>query len=352
MFLTIKIQNLQQKNGILLIKKQIDNYSKNEEIKFLTRSIESSLCDCSGAYILVTGNINVTGGDANTKVAFKICAPFKKCRTEINGTFVDAANFINTTIPLYNLIEYSDNYSDTSGSLWNFKRDDIERDVDLTVDNLSSFKYKPNIIGNTDANEANRKKENVKIVVPLKYLSNFWRSLEMPLINCKVEFSLEWYEECIFSTSGTAATFKITDAKLYVPIVTLKTEDNTKLSKLLSEGFKRPIFWNKYKIIFKNYNNECIRKRLDASFQRVTKLFVLPYTSGDDITNENSYKKYLLPKVKIENYNIEIDGRNFYDQSINDSVKQYDEIRKISTGQGDNCTTGCLLDFSYFEKKL
>ena len=78
------------------------NYSKNEEIKFLTRSIESSLCDCSNAYILVTGNINVTGDDSNTKVVFKNCAPFKKCRAEINGTFIDAANFINTTIPLYN----------------------------------------------------------------------------------------------------------------------------------------------------------------------------------------------------------------------------------------------------------
>ena len=140
----------------------------------------------------------------------------------------------------------------------------------------------------------------------------------MPLINCKIELSLKWYENCIFSSAGTAVTFAITDTKLYVPIVTLKTEDNTKLSKLLSEGFKRPIYWNKYKIIFKNYNNEYIRERLDASFQGVNKLFVLPYASGDNITNENSYRKYFLPRLKIKNYNIEIDGRNFYDQPIND----------------------------------
>ena len=89
----------------------------------------------------------------------------------------------------------------------------------------------------------------MKIAVPLKYLSNFWRSLEMPLINCKFEISLTWIEKCILSNSGTAVTFKITDAKLYVPIVTLKTEDNTKLSKLLTEGFKRPIYWNEYKVI-------------------------------------------------------------------------------------------------------
>ena len=246
----------------------------------------------------------------------------------------------------YNLIEYSDNYSDTSGSLWQFKRDEIEEDVDLTVvaqdipNNSLSFKYKSSFV--TDRN-------GVKIAVPLKYLCNFWRSLEMSLINCKVELSLKWYERCLLTVANTA-TFKITDAKLYVPIVTLKTEDNTKLSKLLSEGFKRPIYWNKYKIIFKNYNDEYIRERLDASFQGVNKLFVLPYASGDNITNENSYRKYFLPRLKIKNYNIEIDGRNFYDQSINDLIKQYDEVRKISTGRGDDYTTGCLLDFAYFEK--
>ena len=143
-------------------------------------------------------------------------------------------------MPIYNLIQYRDNYSDTSGSLWQFKRDEIE-DVDLTHDtnhipnNSSSFKYKSSFI--TDRN-------GVKIAVPLKYLSNFWRSLEMPLINCKVELSLKWYERCLL-TAATTATFKITDAKLYVPIVTLSAEDNAKLSKLLSDGFKRAIYWNK-----------------------------------------------------------------------------------------------------------
>ena len=107
----------------------------------------------------------------------------------------------------------------------------------MTNNNSSSIKYKSNLIGNTDADGANRKK-GVKIVVPLKYLSNFWRSLEIPLINCKVELSLKWYENCILSSSGTAATFTITDTKLYVPVVTLKTEDNTKLSKLLTEALK------------------------------------------------------------------------------------------------------------------
>ena len=159
-------------------------------------------------------------------------------------------------MPMYNLIEYSDNYSDTSGSLWQFKRDEQPIDnngafINITAENSSSFKYKSNLIGNTNADGANRKKENVKIAVPLKYLSNFWRSLEMSLINYKVEISLKWIESCIFilPNSGTDATFKITDAKLYMPIVTLKTEDNTKLSKLLSKGFKRPIYLNECKVI-------------------------------------------------------------------------------------------------------
>ena len=134
------------------------NYSHQNLIRFLTNSLKSSLCDYSDAYILVTGNITVTGGDNNTKVAFKNCAPFEKCRTEINETFVDEADIINITMPLYNLIEYSDIYSNTSGSLWNFKRDKIEGDADLTINNASLFKYKSNIIGDTIGEQIEKKK--------------------------------------------------------------------------------------------------------------------------------------------------------------------------------------------------
>ena len=153
-------------------------YSHENEIKFLTNSLESNLCDYSDAYILVRGNLTVVGANNNTQVAFKKCA-FSKCNTETNETFVDDAEHINVAMPMYNLIEYSDNYSDTSGSLWHFKRDEI--DVDLTIDgnhipnNLSSFEYKSSLITN---------RNDVKIAVALKYLSNFWRSSEMPLINC------------------------------------------------------------------------------------------------------------------------------------------------------------------------
>ena len=128
------------------------NYSHENPIKFLTSSLESSLCDYSDAYILVTGNITATP-NAGTQVVFKNCAPFEKYKTEINETFIDEADFINITMPMYNLIEYSDNYSDTSGSLWQFRRDEIINNADVTNDNNAPlFKYKANIIGNTVEN--------------------------------------------------------------------------------------------------------------------------------------------------------------------------------------------------------
>ena len=251
-------------------------------------------------------------------------------------------------MPMYNLIEYSDNYSDTSGSLWQFKRDEIINNADVTNNNdAPSIKYKANLIGNT---ENNGRKNGVKIAVPLKYLSNFWRSLEMPLINCKVELSLRWYENCILSNVAGNSTFKITDAKLYVPVVTLSTEDNAKLSKLLTEGFKRSVYWNEYKVIpEERYDaNGSIRQLIDPSWLGINRLFVLAYLN--DVTSTvNSHRKYFLPRIKIKIGNIEIDGRNFYDQPINDLIKQYNKIRKISTGQGDDYTTGCLLDFAYFK---
>ena len=237
------------------------------------------------------------------------------------------ADLINITMPMYYLIEYSVNYSSTSGSLWHFGRDEIINDANVTNDdNAPSFKHKANLIGNTGINGT---KNGVKIAVPLKYLSNFWRSLEMLLINCKVELSLKWYETCLL-TAATTATFEITDAKLYVPIVTLTVEDNSKLSKLLSEGFKRSIYWNEYKVtpnkiaeIAANNDTKYIRELLDLSCQGVNRLFVLAYnnTERNSQVSVDSYKKYFLPRIKINNYNTEIDGRNFYDQPINDSIK-------------------------------
>ena len=181
-------------------------YSHENPIKCFTKSIESTLCDYSDPHNLITGNITGTPNNAATQVIFKNCAPFKHCRTEINDTFVDYADFINIAMSMYNLIKYSHNYSDTSGGLWNFKKHEMINNADVTNDNNApSFKYKANLIGNT---ENYGTKNGVKIVVPLKYLSNFWRSLKMPLIDCKVQLSLKWIENCMLTTA-TTATFKI-----------------------------------------------------------------------------------------------------------------------------------------------
>ena len=212
------------------------NYSHGDPITFLTKSIESNLCDYSDPYLLVTGKIAVTRTIAAagaqpqrkqvlteaTQVAFKNCAPLKDCRTEISDTFVDYADFINIAIPMYNLIEYSDNYSDTSGSLSDFKKDEIVNNADLTNDdNDPSCKYKASLITN---NETDGTKMGVKIAVTLKYLSNFWRSLEMSSINCKAELSLRRIESCVLipaamvadikATDADSATFEITDARI------------------------------------------------------------------------------------------------------------------------------------------
>ena len=208
-------------------------YKQGDSIKFETESIKSSLCNYSDAFILVTGNITVNADD-NTDVVFKNCAPFSTCTTKINDVFIDEANHVYIAMPMYNLIEYSDNYSDTSGSLWQFKRDEVPaNNADLTINNSQSFKYKAALLGKTaDAvNNTNSSVKEAKIVVPLKYLSNFWRSLEMPLINCKVYLELNWIEDCILSSAGDSAKFAITDAKLHVPIVTLSTKDSENLTK-------------------------------------------------------------------------------------------------------------------------
>ena len=218
--------------------------------------IKSSLCDYSDAYILVTGDITVAVGDENTNAAFKNCAPFTECVTHINDEHIGTADDFDITMPMHNLIEYIDNFSDTSGSLWQCKRDespinDNGNSVNVAANNSSSFKYKSSILGKPAAVGNNGVLKNVKIAVPLKYLSNFWRSIEMPLINCESHLELSWTKNFVMSDNdndNNNATLKITNTKLYIPIVTLSTKDNVKLTKQLNEGFKRPVYWNECKI--------------------------------------------------------------------------------------------------------
>ena len=147
---------------------------------------------------------------------------------------------------MYNLIKYSDNHSKTSGSLWQYYKDEPN-------DNLAyseSFKSKVKITGKTP-DDGNTK--DVEIIVPLKYLSNFWRTLEMPLINCEVNLILTWSSTCVITNSTGAGRFAITDTKLYDPVVTLSTQGNAKLLQQLKSGFKRTINWKKYQSSIKTY---------------------------------------------------------------------------------------------------
>ena len=142
---------------------------------------------------------------------------------------------------------------------------------------------------------------------------------------------------------------------MYVPSVTLSIKDNVNLTKQLNEGFKIPVYWNEYnsKIKTKEANAQTLERfPLDASFQGVNRLFVLAFNNTDGNANQverNSHRKYFLPRVDIPNYYALIDGSNFYYQPINDLIKQYVEVRKVSTGQGDDYTTGCSLDYAYFK---
>ena len=171
-------------------------------------------------------------------MAFKNCAPFRTCDVTINDENVEKAEDLDIVMPMYNLLEYSDNYQNSTGSLYQFTRDEPPDDNANVANDTTSLVYKSKLIKGTDNNN---NVNNVKLVVPLKYVSNFSRSLEMPLVNCKIDLELTWHKDCMISSADAATnhvvSFMITDTKLYVPVVTLSTKDNTNSTKQLKEGF-------------------------------------------------------------------------------------------------------------------
>ena len=187
----------------------------------------------------------------------------------------------------------------------------------------------------------------------------------MPLVNCKIELELTCHKDCMISSANAAAgqvvSFMIANTNLYVPVVTLSTKDNNNLTKQLNNGFKRSIYWNQY--VSKPFTEQAANKTgitrfpLDTAFQGVNQLFILAFedTRADEAADAPApqnlvanqvirNRQYFVPRVDITSYNVLIDVRNFYDQPINDSIRKYDEIRKIATGKGDNYATGRLLD--------
>ena len=262
------------------------SYDINKQIRFdqMLRSNVYNYCD---AYIVVRGTITVTGTNRNRRnrnLAFRNNPPFIGCISKIKNVLTDNKEDLDIVMPMYNLTEYNKNYSKKTSSLWNYYRDELSDDKNDTnssnknIIKSESFKYKTNItrttynvdekITNADGNEFGNPAydvnkidaKEVEIAVPLKYLINFWRNFDMLLINCEISLTLTQPADCVITTmekraitatrrdgSPTGATFKITDTKQYVPVVTLSTEDDNKLLEQLKLGFKITIKWNKYR---------------------------------------------------------------------------------------------------------
>ena len=180
---------------------------------------------------------------------------------------------------MYILSESSDNHSKPSGSLWKHYKG--EPNDNLT--DSESFKSKTKITGNTPA-DGNTK--DVEIMVPLRHLRNFWRTLEMPLINCEINVILTWSSTCVITNSTGAGTFAITDTWFYVPVVNLSTQENANLLQELKSGFKRTINWNKDQSDWKTYAEiQNLNQIVDPSFQGVNRFFVLSFEDENGRTS-------------------------------------------------------------------
>ena len=229
---------------------------------------------------------------------------------------IENAEDLDIVMPMYNLLEYSENYLMTSGSLWNYYRDKID-DVDDNASDGKSFKYKTKIVGKSserlpqpgNPGDVNRPAQpavptlNVEVSIPLKYLSNFWKFLDLPLINCEIELDLSRKKDCVLierhNTAGV--NFMITSTKLYVPVVTLSVNDNINFlenySKDLKEQFLRT-----------NYNLDYL---IDPTFRNINILFDLLFNNVNDDPTRNSFNKYYVPLVEVKHFNALIDNKPF-----------------------------------------
>ena len=208
---------------------------------------------------------------------------------------------------MYNLIQYSDNYSKTSGILWQFFTE-IGKIVNFNENNATKlFNLKEKLTDQTDNNDT----KIVEIMLLLKYLNNFWRTLEMPLINWEITLDLNWHENIAANNvAAQATTFPMTDTKIYVPVVTLLTQDYVKLLEQLKSGFKKTINWNKYQPqVSPERQNQYLDFLVDPSFQGVNRFFVLLF---ENEAQRISNKRYYLSTVEIKNYSVMIDGQKTF----------------------------------------
>ena len=255
----------------------------------------------------------------------------------------------------------------TTGRLWNYYRDEPnsgrdDNSITHSILNSESFDYKASFIGSVTHN--NLTKNDVKIVVPLKHFSNFWKSLNIPLINCELQLILNWFKNCVLIKKSTRdadynanpivyeiynpedAIFQITDTKLYVPVVTLSKENDIKLLEQLKSGLKRTIKWNKYRsqmTIHPQNNN--LNYLIDPTFTNANRLFVLSFERIEENNKSKDYRDsfshYYVPKVQIKDFHVLIDGKSFFEEA-------YEKIIEISNN--NDYTTGNLLDFAYYKE--
>ena len=360
-FTTIKwIEIFDQSNG---------TYNKNKDIRFKTNQLKYDLCDFSDAYIVVTGKITTTnpGNDYNVynrKVSLKNCAHFFNCTLKINSQLIKDAQDLDIVIPMYNLLYYSKNFRKTTGSFWNYYPDmpksghdnnvNLRQRIIYPIKDSESFNYKTKLIGNVDAvadaadNDVKTDLEDIKIVLPLKNISNFMFNLDFLLINSEIELILKWTEDCVLTEKATRefkaaedgppaldemATinrptdlkFSVTHCKLYVPVVTLQTEYQNQLYKDLKTGISIDFTWIKYRsqMINQTATNN-LNFLIGPTFNNVNRLFVLALPNEED---RRSFSKYYTPTVEIKDYNVIIDGEPFYEIPI----KSKEEISKAIT---------------------
>ena len=358
-----------------------NTYNENKSIRFKTPILRSNLCDYCDASILVKGTIMVTAPGVNNgannirdkrnrPLILKNNAPFVSIITRINGELIEDADDLDIVMSMYNLLEYSKNYRKTIGSLYDYYRDDDADDNNfdnIKVINSNTFKYKNKITGNTynvnagaqgyDVNKNGT--QEVQLAIPLKYLGNFWRALNIKLISCEVSLELKWDKNCVITSleqrdigggnrdsAPTGATLAINDCKLHVPAVTLSKDDKIKILTNLKSGFKREIIWNKYRsqMTAEAVNNN-LNILMDPTFTNVNRLFVLACENADD---RQSFSQFYLPNVMVKDYNVIIDKLAFFDLPIKTEEEAYGKIIDIS--RNNEYTTGNLLDYDYFKK--
>ena len=236
-------------------------------------------------------------------------------------------------MPIYNLLEYSKNYKKITGSLWNYYRDQPSNPLNTDSE---SFKYKAIITGSTynvgddddnyDANKVGKKE--TEVVISLKYLSNFWRSLNMPLINCEVELILTWSKNCVLAdmtvanNPPTGLEFQTKTQKLYVPVITLSKENDIKLLEQLKSRFKRNIKWNKYRSqMTAQPSDNNLNYLIDPTITNVNTLFLLSFVRSAEGVIDFLFSDYYLPNARIKDFNVLIDGKSLLNLKKNPTKK-------------------------------